>query len=590
MMPARLERLNFIVGLVDKASGPAGKIIGQIDALTNKAKRGMTDIATGSAGLFATGYALRGMLAPSIEMDRALGEVRSLDVRESALQQLEKTALSTSIALGENASDIVRSSYDIQSAIAGLTDNELSAFTRASAILAKGTKSDTGTITDYMGTMYGIFQKSADAMGKAEWVQQLTGQTATAVQMFKTTGGEMAAAFGSLGADATTMGIGVAEQMAILGQLQSTMSGSEAGTKYRAFLAGVGKAQSRLGLQFTDSHGKLLPMMDILTKLRGKFGNTLELAESDALAKAFGSKEATGLIKLLMTNTAGLNSNIKQLSDISGMNKAIDMANKIADPWERLAAVRTAVLTSIGRGMLDTLKPLALWLTRVGTKLVDFADKNPRLARLLGIVTLSVFGLIAAFSTLAIIGGVAQLMMAGWGIVSTIAISIMALSKAIKMITVLQWLWNVAMMANPIGLIALAVTALIVGLAAVAKNWDKLKQAMANSEWLQAIVNTLKRFINTIISLINLIPGIKLAKYDVPALSSAHDSGPIGRGANRREDQGRSALVQQSTVPRGGLQQQINNGRSTHIEHLEVKNDGNTDGFRFYDELLMAGG
>src|SRR5690606_188378 len=124
------------------------------------------------------------------------------------------------------------------SAIGGLVNGELAKFTEASNILAKGTKADAGTITAYMGTMYGIFQDQAIKMGKAEWVQMLTGQTAEAVRMFKTSGAEMSSAFTSLGANAQSAGIDMAEQMAVLGTLQATMSGSEAGTKYKSFLNG----------------------------------------------------------------------------------------------------------------------------------------------------------------------------------------------------------------------------------------------------------------------------------------------------------------------------------------------------------------
>ena len=70
------------------------------------------------------------------------------------------------------------------------------------------------------------------------------------------------------------------------------MSGSEAGTKYKAFLAGVGKAQDKLNLSFTDSQGQMLPIVDILNRIKGKYGETLDVAEGDALAKAFGSQEA----------------------------------------------------------------------------------------------------------------------------------------------------------------------------------------------------------------------------------------------------------------------------------------------------------
>ncbi|MBF4248875.1 phage tail tape measure protein, partial [Vibrio anguillarum] len=199
----------------------------------------------------------------------------------------------------------VAASYDIQSAIAGLDGNELSQFTKASGVLAAATKADTGTITSYMGTMYGIFKNQAEEMGKGAWVEEVAGMTASAVQMFKTTGSEMSSAFTSVGANATSAGIAMSEQMAILGTLQATMSGSEAGTKYKSFLAGVGAAQQKLNLGFTDSQGKMLPMLDILDKLKGKLGDTLDVAESDELKKAFGSDEAVSLIKLLMADTQG---------------------------------------------------------------------------------------------------------------------------------------------------------------------------------------------------------------------------------------------------------------------------------------------
>ncbi|MGU3846657.1 phage tail tape measure protein, partial [Vibrio diabolicus] len=94
------------------------------------------------------------------------------------------------------------------------------------------------------------------------------------VEMFKTTGASMSSAFTSIGANATSAGVAIEEQMAILGTLQSTMSGSEAGTKYKAFLAGVANAQDKLNLSFTDSQGQMLPMLDILEQLKVKYGDT----------------------------------------------------------------------------------------------------------------------------------------------------------------------------------------------------------------------------------------------------------------------------------------------------------------------------
>ncbi|MBY8075295.1 phage tail tape measure protein, partial [Vibrio fluvialis] len=217
-----------------------------------------------------------------------IGEVKSLGVHEDALKSLQRTALDFSSEYGKSAVEFTGAAYDIQSAIAGLEGSDLAKFTKASGVLAAATKADTSTITDYMGTMYGIFKNDAAALTNGVWVEKLTGMTATAVQMFKTDGSKMSQAFTSLGANATSAKIAMSEQMAILGILQATMSGSEAGTKYKSFLAGVGKAQDKLGLSFTDSQGKMLPMLDILDKLKGKFGDTLDVAESDALKAAFG--------------------------------------------------------------------------------------------------------------------------------------------------------------------------------------------------------------------------------------------------------------------------------------------------------------
>ncbi|MCZ5375738.1 hypothetical protein O5698_23345 [Escherichia coli] len=108
-----------------------------------------------------------------------------MGVAESGLRKLSRAAVDFTMEYGGAAQDFVRAAYDIQSAIAGLTDDELSRFTTASATVAAATKSSSQTITAHMGTMYGIFKDQADAMGKSKWVEQVARQTATAVQMFK---------------------------------------------------------------------------------------------------------------------------------------------------------------------------------------------------------------------------------------------------------------------------------------------------------------------------------------------------------------------------------------------------------------------
>ncbi|MCP4824531.1 MAG: phage tail tape measure protein, partial [Shimia sp.] len=209
------EALRFQVGLIDQISKPLGHIQRQLSDVTNTYKQGTQTMVSGAAGMVGAGFALQQALMPAIEMDRALGEVKSLGVADEQLKQLSDTALEFAVDYGKSAADFVAASYDIQSAISGLGGNELSEFTRASGVLAAATKADTSTITNYVGTMYGIFQHSANEIGKADWVNMLGGQTAKAVQMFKTTGDGMSSAFTSIGAAATSVGVGMTEQMAI---------------------------------------------------------------------------------------------------------------------------------------------------------------------------------------------------------------------------------------------------------------------------------------------------------------------------------------------------------------------------------------
>lgn len=410
---ASLQKLSFVIDLADRITGPVGMIQKKLNGMAVSARETFRQMGTGIVGMGGAGFALHQVVSPAIEMNRAIGEVASLDVAEGALKGLNKAALNFANQYGVSAADFVRSSYDIQSAISGLEGDDLARFTGASNLLAKATKADAGTITDYMGTMYGIFQNSADKMGKAEWVEQVTGQTALAVKMFKTDGMKMSAAFTSLGADATSMGVKATEQMAVLGKLQSTMGGSEAGTKYKAFLAGVGKAQQKLGLDFTDSQGNMLGMVEILDKLRDKFGDSLMLEESDTLKEAFGSGEAASMLKLLLADTKGLTKNIETLGKVTDMATAQEMAAKMVDPWMRISSGVESMRIAFGQALLPAIEPVVESLANGAGTLTEWMQRFPNITRVLGKVVVGILGLTAAMGALALISGTLRVALFG---------------------------------------------------------------------------------------------------------------------------------------------------------------------------------
>ncbi|MEE7625437.1 phage tail tape measure protein [Methylobacter sp. Wu8] len=484
-----LNNLLFKVSLLDAMSGPAKGMMSTMDRVTTKIQGGFNKIGYGAAGLTGAAYSLDSILQPAKEMQSALGEISSLGVGQQVLDGLNSRALKFSAQYGESAAEFVHASYDIQSAISGLAGNELAQFTNASAILAKGTKADMATVTDYVGTMYGIFQQNADAMGKADWINMMAGQTAVAVNIFKTTGQGMSEAFTTLGAGAQTMGVGMAEQMAIMGTLQATMSGSEAGTKYRAFLKGVGHAQKELNLQFTDSHGMMLPMVEILDRIKGKYGAIDTVAKSDLLQKAFGSDEGVALVKLLSTNIDGLSGSIAKVGEQTGLQGAIDMAKAMTMPWEQAKSSGNALTIMLGQRMLPVLNPVFNGISGISEKLMRWMDLFPNITRYIGYAVFAVIGIIAALSALSVAVGISQFLLVGWGAGAAVFKGALWLLKGgLFNVIPAVWSFSAALLANPITWIVLGIGALIGVIAAAIIYWDTWTQAVVDwsSAWLES--------------------------------------------------------------------------------------------------------
>lgn len=542
--------LDFTLSLVDKLTRPLKQAQSAVTGFADKATADFKRLGFGVAGLWGAAQGIKGLVNPARDMEAALAEVSSLDVANKTLDQLRKTSQTFAINYGESASNFVRSAYDIQSAIAGLQGDELPKFTEASAILAKATKSDTATITNYMGTMYGVFKNTAEKMGRTQWVEQIAGQTATAVQVFKTTGNEMSAAFTALGANAQTMKVSAAEQFAVLGQLQSTMSGSEAGTKYKSFLAGIGNAQKVLGLNFTNRDGSARSITGIIDLIKGKFGDLSKVADADLLKKAFGSDEAVSMIKLLAGDVDGLKRNINTLGNIKGMDKAIEMAKKMVDPWDQVNSLLEQVRVSIGLRLDPVFAPFLQKIITGGKAFMKWLDTFPNIARWLGYITAMTLAFAAAGALASItmgafgfimtgLSGIAGVLKGAWkGLIFTLDLlrpsllstrlglmglwiqekavwvwsKLVALWAGICKAAIVAWnvvlragavamrLWGVAtafaggalqLLISPITLIILAIAALAVGICLAIKYWDNIKAAIMDTEAFCALLKVI---------------------------------------------------------------------------------------------------
>lgn len=595
-MADRSASLAFILSLTDKVTAPLGKVKMGFSDLAEQSEKNIKTMGLGLAGVTAAVVGIQQSMAPALEVNRALGDVRSLGVAEDALTALNSKSLEFAVNYGENAREFVSSAYQIDGAIKGLVGSQLATFTNTSNLVAKATKTDAATMGEYVGTLYNLQKSQADAMGKGAWVEKLGGQTALAVQLFRTSGAAMKDAFKEAGAIATTAGVDLAEQMAVIGTLSSTMEGGDAGGRYKAFFENIGAASDKLGMKFTDQQGKILPMMSILDKLQGKFGDLTSASAGAKLMEAFGG-EGAQVIGALAKDTGRLRDSLDQLGKVRGLEKAEQMAQAMVDPWQQWASLVEVMRVVFGQVLIPVLTPFMNKMVDIGKTLVRWSQLFPNITRVIGITALTILTIIGAMSLLTMVVGIARMTWLGlitvWKVVQLLNLRTVAgfvlqklailaymaviytLSAGLALVRGAMLLWqgaiwlvNAAILANPIVWIVIGVIALVAAVAAAVYYWDEWTTALLNSEafkWVSAqlkalsdwfnsmggwsgmasaawasIVSVFYKAVNGLIELMNSIPGVNIeARFggmpEVPGIDAANSAADTANAAQKAQ-------------------------------------------------------
>jgi len=188
------------------------------------------------------------------------------------------------------------------------------------------------------------------------------------------------------------------------------------------------------------------------------FRNAQELANQSWQENSALSKEAAARIGTTESQIAILKNTIK------------DLAISIGE-----------TLAPILKSIIDSIKPII-------DSISNWVKNNPELAKTITIVVAAVGGLMVVLGPLVLM-------------LPTIINSISMLSGVIKSVTAIQWLWNAAMTANPIGLIIAGIAALIAAGIALWKNWDKITNFFVEA-WSTikiAFATAVKFIVNTVL-------------------------------------------------------------------------------------------
>ena len=459
-------KLSVVLGLTDNMTGNLSSVTNKVADSTEKLNKAFGSVQKAGAVMVGVGTALTtaclGTVQSTFDTQNALGELASLGVQD--LDAVEKAAKSFSDTwAGTTKSEFITASYDIKSGIASLTDEGVAKFTELAALTGKATKSTTEEMGSLFATGYGIYKGAYEDMSDLEFGEMFSAGIATAVKNYKTAGSEMASAISMLGATATNNKISMEEQLAILGQLQTTMSGSEAATKYKSFLNTAASAGEKLGLSFVDANNQLLTTPEILQKLKDKYGDTLDAVEKQEIKSAFGTDEAVAMIDLLYNDIDGLTGGIDNLA--SSMKQGVSVTNEMAKAIDNTPERKFEVLRQKIHNNAEELgKNLLPVVNNTLTKVNDLIDKGSEWIANNQQTVQSIMNIALRLGIMLVVIGTVV------GAIGTIGKAVSGVSAAIKTARLVWLAFNTVFAATPIGWIVIAIVGLI---AAFVLLWNK---------------------------------------------------------------------------------------------------------------------
>jgi len=401
--------LGIMVSMKDGFTQNAGRVEASMRSLdetvagaSERMTRNMELIQQGAmvmgAGMAAMAMPV-GLVTSTIQTQSALAGLRSEGVKDlDAIAQAAERF--TNQWSGASKAEFIGTCYEVKGALANLSDAAVGEFTQAAALTASATKASVAEMVSAFTTGYGIYKPLAAEMTDMQWARMFSGAMAQTVAAFKTNGAQMADAIKNIGAMAAAAQVPLEEQLAILGQLQTTMPGVEAGTLYKAFIQKVGQGGKELGLTFTDAQGHMLGIVPILTALRQKFPDLANVAAQMQLQKAFGTDEA---VKFILQMAAGMNT-LK--GNINGVRQAMlggtavteemarAMTSDIGSSLKLVGQQSRNLVEILGATLLPLTLPLLQGVQFVVLRLQDWAREHPGLTRAILTTSLVLGGLL----------------------------------------------------------------------------------------------------------------------------------------------------------------------------------------------------
>lgn len=411
---------------------------------------------------------------------------------DESLQSLERTARQSGESTLFSASEAASAMTFL--GMAGFKTNEIIAATPGMLSLAQAAGSDLAQTADIASNILSGFSLKAEEMGRVGDVLAATFTSSnTTLQMLGDTLKYAAPVASSAGA-------GIEEVAAMAGLLGNVgIQGSMAGTALRAaFLRlsappkAAADALAALGVEVTDLDGNLRPVPELLKELAESTEGLGSAERAEAVKQIFGEEASAGLTELLKQAGSGaLDSYIAELRQAQGTAEA--MARKMSatthGALKRLGSALESVAISLGSVLLPTVAAGAELFAGMASWVSGAAQEYPLLTKVIvgataGLIALKVTAIAGAYAYTFLKGGVLSLVTAYRTLSAGLALAqlgmtrlnvLSALSAArMGVVTAAQWALNVAMTANPIGLIVAGIAALAGAAYLLIRYWEPI--------------------------------------------------------------------------------------------------------------------
>lgn len=471
-----LNRLRTALDNVDRATDETGQGIRQLEDNANNASRGASRLSKALDGfktlgqaagiaLGAVGFALKGAVDESIKFESAMADVKKVVNFDSPQgladmrKELEQMSSKLPIAFDGLAKIAAAAGQS------GIAAGEIIKFTEAAAKMGTAFDISTDEAGQAMAEMRTAFKMSqTDVETLADKINYLGNNSPNnAAKIMK-----IVQTVGPLGKLAGVS----ADQIAAMGASVNSLAPEVVATGLKNMFLALTKGESatksasdafkKLGLDAvqvskdmqTDSVGTINKIIEALKQLPAA-------AQTSTINDIFGA-EALPVIAQMVTNTEGLNKNLRAMGDSTAYAgsmqaefaaKAGTSANSIALFKNNVALAKAAV----GDALLPALNQLMTTITPLMQQFTTWAQQNPQTVTTILAVTGAVLGTVTALGAIAL---AVTAVTSGWAALTAIGGGLAAVMSAISL---------------PVLAVVAAIGALVAAGVYLYQNWDIVK-------------------------------------------------------------------------------------------------------------------